>query len=232
MTETTQSEGGAEQVNQELPTPKFTEASPVSATSSVDAEALALKVAKILRPDFEKVAQSTKDKRIAQIEKRLGLGDLAELEELGAQIPDNVKLEYRFRQLESERQKPDPQPTTSQGSGANLAAQEVSEVVKKFKLDANDPEVIEALRGTYRNRDHFEVSLAQMALARANRPTPSAANAATISSSPPAPSKDVEQLTAEYKTNMRAARGDKAKLSSLRDDYKKKGVDVYNIDFS
>ena len=182
MTDETKPEGGAEQVNGELPTPKFTDASPVSATSSVDTKALAAEVAKLLKPDFEKVAQSTKDKRIAALEKKLGVGDLAELEELGAQIPDSVKMEYRFRQLETQRQDPDSssQTTTSQGSGATLTTQDVSEVVRNFNLDANTPEVIDALRGTYRNRDHFEATLARLAVAKTNKPTPSATDATSL----------------------------------------------------
>lgn len=192
MTEPTKPEGTAEQVNQELPTPKFTDVSPDSATSSVDMDALAEKVASKLRPSFEKVAQSTKDKRIAEIQKRLGMQDLAELEEMGAQIPDNVKLEYRLRQIEGQRQPDSPaQTSTSQGSGANLAVQEVSEAVRKFNLDANDPEVIEKLRGTYRNRDHFEATLAQVALAKVNKPQPSAAESSSLEGHHPSAAPDM-----------------------------------------
>jgi len=177
-------EGGAEQVSQELPTPKFTDASPVSATSSVDTDALTEAILKKLEPIFDKKMQSTKDKRIAEIEKKLKLSDFAELEEMGAQIPDSAKLEYRLRELEAGRQPGSGQTATSQGSGATLTAQDVSEVVQKYKLDANDAEVIEKLRGTYKNRDHFELSLAQVALARVNKPTPSAADAGTIKTEP------------------------------------------------
>ena len=183
MTEETKPEGGAEAVIQEMSIPKITEPSPVSATSSVDTDALTEAILKKLEPIFDKKMQSTKDKRIAEIEKKLKLSDFAELEEMGAQIPDNVKLEYRFRELESGRPG-SGQNATSQGSGATLTAQDVSEVVQKYKLDANDAEVIEKLRGTYKNRDHFELSLAQVALARVNKPTPSAADAGTIKTEP------------------------------------------------
>jgi hypothetical protein len=187
MTDNTKPEGGQEQVSGELPTPRFTDASAGSATSSVDTDALVEAVLRRLEPTLDKKLQSTKDKRIAEIEKRLKMSDLTELEELGAQIPDNVKLEYRLRQIEGNRQPESNQATTSQGSGANLATQEVAEVVKKLNLDANDPEVIEKLRGTYRNRDHFEATLAQMALARATKPQPSAAESATIQAQPSTP---------------------------------------------
>jgi len=201
MPEPTQPEGTGEQPSQGLPIPKLEPVSQASATSSVDTEAIAKKVAEILRPDFERVAQSAKDKRIAKLEKQLGISDLGELEDMGAQIPDNVKLEYRLRQLETQRQSPETpsQAPTSQGSGATLTAQDVSEVVKNFQLDANSPDVLEALRGTYRSKDHFEATMARLAVAKQNRPQPSAAESASlqISSAPSAATIDVNGLNAE-----------------------------------
>jgi hypothetical protein len=223
MAELTQPEGGAEQVNQELPTPKFTDASAGSATSSVDTKALAQEVAKILRPDFEKVAQSTKDKRIAQLEKRLGVSDLAELEEQGVTIPENVKLEYRLRNLETQNQAPPSQTPTSQGSGASLTTQDVSEVVKQYQLDANAPEVLEALRGTYRNRDHFEATLAKVALARASRPQPSAAESAAISTESAATNKDTVSMIARLTELQKSPTRNKAEIAKLAADLDQRG---------
>src|SRR5260221_712817 len=80
MTDPNTTVSGTDGSNSEPPIPKFENNSSASPTSGVDTKALAKEVAELLRPDFEKVAQSTKDKRIAAIEKRLGVGDLAELE--------------------------------------------------------------------------------------------------------------------------------------------------------
>lgn len=217
MTLPTNTEGGQEQVNQELPTPKFTDASAGSATSSVDPEALTEAILKRLDPILEKKLQSTKDKRIANIEKRLGMQDIEELKAMGATIPDSVLTEYRFRQLEESRQSPaSSQTPTSQGSGANLAAQDVSEVVKKFQLDANEPDVINALRGTYRNRDHFEATLAQMALARVNRPTPTAADSAAITGSPAPLKGDASAMIARLTELQKFPTKNKAEIAKLR----------------
>jgi hypothetical protein len=218
-------EGGLEKANEELPVPKFENSSAASATSSVDTKALAKEVAELLRPDFEKVAQSTKDKRIAEIEKKLKLSDLAELEGMGAQIPDNVKLEYRFRELESNRTpQGSGQAATSQGSGASLTAQDVSETVQRFKLDANQPDVIEKLRGTYRNRDHFEATLAQMALAQATKQPGSATSASTLIS-PPAPTMDEQTaLQQEFDARAKSLRG--IEIMNLKMEYRKKGLNI------
>jgi len=223
MTEPTKTEGGQEQVNQELPTPKFTDASADSATSRVDTKALAAEVAKLLKPDFEKVAQSTKDKRIAALEKKLGVGDLAELEELGAQIPDSVKMEYRFRQLETQRQpESSGQTPTSQGSGANLTAQDVSEVVKNFQLDANSADVIEALRGTYRNRDHFEATLARLAMAKTNKPAPDAANSSTLNAQPVSTDKAAAIEKGYLEAIAKVPRGNTHQVSLVKAEWRKK----------
>jgi hypothetical protein len=230
---TTQPESAGEQSSQELPVPTLESASQVSSTSSVDTKALAAEVAKLLKPDFEKVAQSTKDKRIAALEKKLGVGDLAELKEMGVEIPEKVEWEYRFRQLETQRQAPEApgQTPTSQGSGATLTAQDVSEVVKNFNLDANTPEVLEALRGTYRNRDHFEATLARMAMAKTSKPTPSATEATSLAGAANRGSeKSPAALEADYQKELLAIsqtrRGDEKlrAIAGLKAKYREAGL--------
>lgn len=176
-------ERGAEQASAELPIPKLETPSPVSSTSSVDTAAIVKQVAEELRKEL-KMAQSTKDKEIAKIKRKLGIDDLKELEERGATIPADVKLEYRLQQLEqgSSAEAPE-QPKSSPGNGAELTATDVSEVIQSYQLDANDAQVLEKLRGTYRNRDHFQATMAEIALARATKSTPTPAASTTLTSS-------------------------------------------------
>lgn len=224
MTDPTQPESGQEQVNQGLPTPTFTETSAGSSTSSVDTEALIEAVLNRLTPQLEKKLQSTKDKRIANIEKQLGIRDLEELEAMGATIPESVKLEHRLRQLEGTRQStpPQAQTPTSPGSGANLTAQDVAEVVKKFQLDANDPDVIGALRGTYRNRDHFENTLAHLALTRATRPPSDASGSASLPGSAGKQTDKAKQIETGYLEEMKTVRrGDVRGVSRVQAKWKK-----------
>lgn len=181
-------ESGAEQASEGLPIPKLESASPVSSTSSVDTKTLAAEVAKLLRPDFEKVAQSTKDKRIAALEKRLGTSDLAVLESMGVQVPDNVKLELRLQNLEGghTNNPAQAQSASSPGNGDSLTAQDVSEVIQEFQLDANNAVVLEKLRGTYRSRDHFQAEMAKIALSQFKQPASPAAST-TLASAPSHP---------------------------------------------
>jgi hypothetical protein len=220
MTDTTNPERGAEQTSEGLPIPKLAEPSPVGSPSAVDTDAIVKQVAEQIKREL-RMAQSTKDKEIATIKKSLGISDLSELEAMGAQIPDNVKLEYRLRQIETEQtpaNSPVQQPS-SPGNGAALTAQDVSEVVSGFNLNANDADVIEALRGTYRNRDHFENTLARLAMGKLTKPTPDATAAATLKGNPPAPQKevDVSALQAEQSQLMKNPTKNYKRLKEIKD---------------
>jgi hypothetical protein len=153
MTLPTQPERGTEQPGEGLPIPKL-ETPSTAGPSSVDTDAIVKQVAEQLRREIRQ-AQSTKDKNAELVRRTPGINDLSELEAMGATIPENVKLEYRLRQIEGQQpaEGSPVQKPSSPGNGAALTAADVSEVVKKFNLDANDPDVIGALRGTYRNRD-------------------------------------------------------------------------------
>jgi hypothetical protein len=230
MTLPTTPEHGTEQPGSELPTPKLESPSPAS-PSSVDTDAIAKQVADQIRREIRQ-AQSTKDKELDAIKKGLGIGDLSELEAMGATIPDSAKLEYRLRQIESQRSpasSPDQKPS-SPGNGAALTAQEVSEVVQRYKLDANTPEVLEALRGTYRNRDHFNATMADLALRKTNQPQPSAAESAAIQGQPAQAGDRDLQSAYEKKRNeiAQTLRGDaKVKaLSDLKVDYRGRGLNI------
>jgi hypothetical protein len=225
MTEPTQPErSGTEQPSEGLPIPTL-ETPSTASPSSVDTNAIVEQVAERLRREIRQ-AQSTKDKEISAIKKGLGISDLSELEAMGATIPENVKLEYRLRQIEGQgaADSSPVQKAPSPGNGAALTAQDVSEVVKKFQLDANDADVIGALRGTYRNRDHFEATLANMALARVNRPQPSAAESTTIQSgSASTNAVDVDRLNAELIELSKAPSKNMKRIQEIGDILKKAG---------
>lgn len=220
-------ESGTEQASQGLPIPKLEGASPVSSTSSVDTKALAAEVAKLLKPDFERVAQSTKDKRIAALEKKLGASDLAELESMGVQVPENVKLEYRLRNLEGGHtsEPAQVQSPSSNGNGEALTAQDVSEVIKEFQLDANNAVVLEKLRGTYRNRDHFQAEMAKIALAQVNRQPPSPASSTSLTGGSVATNTGSDELANEMNVLYRnpSAPGAMKRIAEIQEQMRKAG---------
>jgi hypothetical protein len=217
----------AEQETTELPIPKISEPSPDSSPSSgVDIDAIVEKVSEKISREI-RMAQSTKDREIAEIKKKLNSGQFAELEELGAQIPENVKLEYRLRELEGRNAKAEsPAQRPSQGSGAQLSAQDVSQVITDLQLDANDPQVIEALRGSYRSRDHFDAAMTKLAYARVTKPNPSPSAAPAVQGKP-APAHDLqseyEKRRNEIASTMRGDQKTRA-LAELRVQMRGKGL--------
>lgn len=219
-------ESAKEPVKQESPTPVFTETSPAKPPSTPDISSLAAEVAKQLRPDFEKIAQSTKDRRFSEIEKRLGI---SELEELGATIPDNVKLEYRLRELEAQKARVQ-EPI--QGRVEQQNNEQVAAVIKELNLDANSPETISLLRGTYRNLDHFQAEAAKLRLKQLNQKPSDLSAAPAMQVNSAQQDKSVDAKTDDYIKDMKAARGDKLKLKAIQEKYKKEGVDIYSVDFT
>ncbi len=189
--------GGEEQVNEEVPTPKFTETSRDSATSALDPVEIAKQVADILRPDFEKMAQSTKDKRIAALEKKVG--SLAELEEMGVTIPENVKTEYRQRELDQRIKELESRGTAStqnsQGSG-KVETSEWSRIIDEVGLDTKSPEYIGFMRQEFRNLDHFEAEANRLKRRMDSKPNPSIETSPSLNGKLPV-QKDDAALLAE-----------------------------------
>lgn len=232
MSDPTQPERGSEQPSEGLPIPKLETPSQAS-PSSVDTDAIVKQVEERLRREIRQ-AQSMKDKETAAANKKLGIDDLSELEAMGATIPENVKTEYRFRQLETQRgtDNSPARQAPSPGNGAELTATDVSEVVKNYQLDANQPEVLEALRSTYRNRDHFEATMARLAMAKTKQPQPTPAESGSLQAPPPAGGTDLKGLQAAYEKRRdeiaQTQRGD-AKIKALSDlkvEYRGRGLNI------
>lgn len=81
---------------QDLPTPEFSETGGSSTSSGADE--IVSKLITQLEPLIDRKVQSVKDKRLSKIEKALGgrLGLLAELEEHGVSIPQEVRTEMQI----------------------------------------------------------------------------------------------------------------------------------------
>lgn len=226
-------ERGAEPESAELPIPKLSAPSPVSSPSGTDIDAIAEKVAEKIQRDL-RMAQSKKDKNAELVKRTYGISDLAELEALGATIPENVKLEYRLQQIEGARQQPpaSSQPPSSNGNGEALTAQDVQTVVKNLSLDANDAEVLEKLRGTYRNRDHFEATMSQLALSRVTKSPPSPASSTALSGGKTTPDNEKTVITNYEAELAKIPRGNVLAVSNLkakyREEARKKGF-ILNI---
>src|SRR5688572_16572561 len=119
----------------ELPTPSFSGNGDSSTSDGADVAVnksrseLLDELKPFIQETIERQVQSTKDKRIAKIEGRLGL--LAELEEQGATIPDNLKQEMRFRDLEERLTRP-VQPASTRDAGTSQQRQAVTDAVAEL----------------------------------------------------------------------------------------------------
>lgn len=171
-------ESGQEPVDSGVPTPTFTEVSADSKVSTNDPGAIARQVMELIRPEIERVAQSTKDRRFDKIEKAMGL---SELESLGATIPENVKQEMRFRELENKLSQPQQTQTPSR-QGGDVSATEWSRVIEEAGLDLKSPDTIQLLRGQYRNLDHFSAEAFRLKSRLEKSPNPNPATQSSITS--------------------------------------------------
>src|SRR3990167_6122685 len=228
------SQPGAE----DLPNPTFS-GSGDSSTSESDAivsklrSALLDELKPVIQQTIEKQVQSTKDKRIAKIEGRLGM--LAELEEQGATIPENLKQEMRFRDLEERLTRP-AQPAGSVDNGLSTQKQAVTDAIaelNKYDLSTNDPAFIELLRGQYANRDAFDAKVQRYIVGKLSPQKP--ANPADIVQSPVtagAEGKNPEALISNYQKEMLAARGNASQVRAIKDKFIKLGVPVDQVVFT
>lgn len=212
-----------------LPTPTFEEPSAVSSPSMPDAKSLAKEVASLLMPDIEKKLQSTKDKRFDRLEKAIGL---SELEEMGVSIPENVKQEYRLRDMQKKLdQLSAPAQEASTAKGVTMSNDEIAQIIKDAGVDVTKPEGIALLSGRYRNRDHFEAEALKLGKRQSQPQTTSPADAGTLNAPPPSTDKSPDSLVKEYREKMLAARGKRDQILALKDEYKKKGVPVEQVIF-
>lgn len=121
----------------------------------------------------------------------------------------------------------DESPSNTTGNSAPVASDKAS-ALQQYNLDANDPDVAEAIRG----KDGSELKLAvlEVALKRATKPVADVSASPTIQRRPTPPA-GVDALTADYQKEMIAARGNKTAIVATRDKYKKLGVPVESVVF-
>jgi hypothetical protein len=221
---------------QELPTPSFSDQA--TSSTSTGADEIVSKLLPQLEQMIERKVQSTKDKRISEIEKALGGRSkiLAELEEAGVPITKEVRAEMRIRELEERLTQPPTQPAQAVDAGPSTQKAAVTDAIatlKRHELDPNDPAFIELLRGKYANRDAFDKAVLGHVVTKLAPPKP--ANPADVVQAPAragATEKSVDALTDEYKQKVKAARGNRSEISRLRGEYAGKGVNVHEVDFS
>ena len=212
---------------QELPTPEFSESG--DSSTSTGAEDIVSKLLPQLEQIIERKVQSTKDKRISEIEKVLGGRSkiLAELESDGVNIPQEVRTKMEIRELREQiaGQSTQPAPAVVDGSTTQKAA--VTEAIaelRKYELSENDPAFIELLRGKYKSREEFDLKVKGHIIGKLAPSKP--ANPADVVQSPAAarPSTvNVDALAAEMQTLSREPSKNFKRIQEIGELLKKAG---------
>jgi len=122
----------------------------------------------------------------------------------------------------------DEPPSTPAGNGQPMASDAAS-TLQQYGLNANDPDVAEAIRGKT-NPLELELAAAKVALKREKKPVADV-SASTSVIGRPAPPAGVDALTADYQREMIAARGNRTAIVETRQKYKKLGVPVDSVVF-
>ena len=160
---------------QELPTPEFSETG--DSSTSKGADEIVSKLLPQLEQIIERKVQSTKDKRISEIEKVLGGRSkiLAELESEGVNIPKEVRTQMQIRELEERLAGQTTQPAPAVDNGLSTQKAAVTEAIaelNKYGLDQNDAGFLEILRGKYPNRAAFDLAVSKHVVNKLAPPKP------------------------------------------------------------
>lgn len=170
---------------EELPTPSFSNTGD-SSTSDPNVSVSRLSPADLqaIEQIVDRKVQSTKDKRFAKIEERLGLRDglLADLEAQGVTIPENVRTQMQIRDLQEQLTQRPQQPAQAGDNGMSSPRQAVTEAIselKKHGLDPNDAEFIAIARGNYKDRAAFDLAVSRHVIGKLTPATPASPATAT-----------------------------------------------------
>jgi hypothetical protein len=167
---------------------------------------------------------------MSEVKKRMASGMSLEQAEksITAEQQAAQKDELLFKIAEKVGVLGEPSQNTA-GNGGNVTIDRAS-TLQQYGLNANDPDVAEAIRG---KSDPLELKLAALEVAykRATKPVADASASPAVNARP-APPANVESLTADYQKEMIAARGNKTAIIATREKYKKLGVPIESVVFS
>lgn len=181
--------------------------------------------------------KSGKDKAVDRAEKTMQ----ATIEQLAGYLnvdPEQVRKAQRAQVLDAlveERMTGNPTPAPAgpaAGQGVQAEtfnASKAISMVEGYNLAASDPEFITLLRG---NPDEAKVKdYVLQKLAPPKQPDPGNVVQSPVLNHAQG-SLSAQDKETKYINDMRAARGDRNKLASIKEKARKDGVDIFNIEFS
>lgn len=195
MADQNKPESAPEPVEKVPPTPVFKEASAAQPTSPVDVDALVAKTVAALEPLIEKKVQSVKDKRIDELQRRVGRADL---EDLGVELTPEQELKLRLRDLEARVQQ--PVQKTSLASGAPDSAHgdtfDVVAFAKEKGIDLNNADAARIVTTPHNGPADLKADLLEWRLTQLTKQPDSAAAPSLVGGGvpPPEPKTDAQIL--------------------------------------
>src|SRR5688572_2137653 len=164
----------------------------------------------IAREEAERAAQSVKDRRFDGIE-REQKDQRSLLERVEAKLVANPDMPFSQAKREAQLdQLLEPAPAAPVSTGSRNDAPDVGvQVIESLGLDLNDTEVAQIHARNTGNVKAMGLELRGLLESRATAPQPNAAANAAPVTGVSVQDKSVEQLTADYKQEMRAATGNK-----------------------
>ena len=215
--------------------------SPVSPDKPIDGAPDQSQVLQKLQKDLELTRrelqglQGRQDKETTEVQKFMG--------EVKKRMANGMSLEQAEQSITAEQQAAqkddllfkiarkvgvlDESPSNTTGNSVPVANDKAS-TLQQYNLDANDPDVAEAIRG--KDGSDLKLAVLEVALKRATKPVADVSAAPTIQGRPTPPA-GVDALTAEYQKEMIAARGNRTAIVETRQKYKKLGVPVDSVVF-
>jgi len=176
--------------------------------NSIDTSKIAAEVASLLKPDIEKMVQSTKDKRIEgfqqKYDKVLKILDLTpdEAKNIGLSVPEPAKTETVS-----------PAPSGKE----DVAGAIVEKFLEASGLRLDDPNVVAFQQRSFANEQEKMTAVAEL-VAKMASPKPASPVATPPPSGGSAPQRTVESVTAELESELKKSKLDVKKVEQLQEE--------------
>lgn len=210
------------------PTPAASGAGSVSGTSNGnDAVLTEIQAIKKRMEDFERRAQGDKDRAVQGVRREFETWKPV-LEKVAAQFnltPEQVATVQRDMEFDELKRRVFEQPSQPPAQAApvqDAGEQMFQKALKRYGLDATDPDVVGLMRETSDPEDRL-FRLAELGAVRKTAPTPTPGSTpAPSGGTPPKP-----DLKAEYDREIAANRGNVMAIAEIKKKYRKQGLDVW-----
>jgi hypothetical protein len=201
----------------------------VQPPSTFDASKLPEQLESLVSKAVEKAVQSQKDRRFSEIEKTLGdfkpvlerVKGLLTPEQL-AQF-NQIQRDAEIDELKQTVQKLTQTGAPAVGNQQSTAANDAQRILQAAQLDANTPEVLDLIRQYGNDPVTLAVRAGELRAKAANKPSPSAAESASILTESAPPSGDLDSMISKLNEMQKFPTKNRAEITRLTTELDKRG---------